>query len=127
MVVDLGFSPLVGYFCWGSAGPLTVHGTHDFDGIFGLYIFAGAWVAALNWWLVRGSARSRHIAAAPPRQRRRMGLATAGVLLIVFALPFIALASGYAIPGQGFFGISYTASGWGSYSRTSSPRISAAR
>jgi ammonia channel protein AmtB len=42
-----------------------------------------------------------------------MGMATAGVLLILFALPFIALASGYATPGQGFFGISFTVSGWG--------------
>ena len=33
-VVGLVLSPLVGYFCWGSVGPLTVHGTHDFDGAF---------------------------------------------------------------------------------------------
>jgi ammonia channel protein AmtB len=33
--------------------------------------------------------------------------------LILFALPFIALASGYVIPGRGFFGISFTSSGWG--------------
>jgi ammonia channel protein AmtB len=33
-IVGLVLSPLVGYFCWGSTGPLIVHGTHDFDGVF---------------------------------------------------------------------------------------------
>lgn len=113
LVVGLVLSPVVGYFCWGSAGPLTVHGTHDFDGVFGLYIFAGAWVAVLNWRLgprLGAFERSRG-GTAPAAQN--MGMATAGVLLILFALPFIALSSGYVVPGEGFFGISYTTSGWG--------------
>jgi hypothetical protein len=112
-IIGLVISPLVAYFCWGSVGPLTVNGTHDFDGIFPLYIFAGTWVAVLSWRLrprlgafvpdPRGTAPAPH----------NVGLAAAGVLLIMFALPFIALASGYVIPGQGFFGISFTTSGWG--------------
>ena len=112
-IVGLVLSPLVGYFCWGSAGPLTVHGTHDFDGVFGLYIFAGAWVAALNWRLGprRGAFETHRSGTAPAAQN--MGMSAAGVLLILFALPFIALASGYATPGEGFFGISFTVSGWG--------------
>jgi ammonia channel protein AmtB len=113
LIVGLVLSPLVGYFCWGSAGPLTVHGAHDFDGVFGLYIFAGAWVAVLNWRLgPRLGAFEPHRSGTGPAAQN-MGMAAAGVLLILFALPFIALASGYAIPGQGFFGISYTTSGWG--------------
>lgn len=113
LIVGLVLSPLVGYFCWGSAGPLTVNGTHDFDGVFGLYIFAGAWVAVLNWRLrPRLGAFKPHRSGTVPAAQN-MGMAAAGVLLILFALPFIALASGYAIPGQGFFGISFTTSGWG--------------
>jgi Amt family ammonium transporter len=112
-VIGLVLSPLVGYFCWGSAGPLTVHGTHDFDGVFPLYIFAGAWVAVLNWRLgPRLGAFEPHPSGTAPAAQNT-GMATAGVLLILFALPFIALASGYVIPGRGFFGISFTTSGWG--------------
>jgi|HubBroStandDraft_6_1064221.scaffolds.fasta_scaffold34487_2 Amt family ammonium transporter len=112
-VIGLVLSPLVGYFCWGSVGPLTVHGTHDFDGVFPLYIFAGAWVAVLNLRLGPrlGAFESSPTAAGMGAQNQ--GIATAGVLLILFALPFIALGSGYVIPGRGFFGISYTTSGWG--------------
>jgi ammonia channel protein AmtB len=112
-VIGLVLSPLVGYFCWGSVGPLTVHGTHDFDGVFPLYIFAGAWVAVLN---LRLGPRLGAFDPNPPAAGMRpqnQGIATAGVLLILFALPFIALGSGYVIPGRGFFGISYTTSGWG--------------
>jgi ammonia channel protein AmtB len=112
-VIGLVLSPLVGYFCWGSVGPLTVHGTHDFDGVFPLYIFAGAWVGVLNWRLgPRLGAFEPHPTGTTPAAQN-MGMATAGVLLILFALPFIALASGYVIPGRGFFGISFTTSGWG--------------
>jgi ammonium transporter, Amt family len=112
-VIGLVLSPLVGYFCWGSVGPLTVHGTHDFDGVFPLYIFAGTWVAVLGWRLrPRLGAFVPHRSGTAPAPHN-VSLAAAGVLLIMFALPFIALASGYVVPGQGFFGISYTTSGWG--------------
>jgi hypothetical protein len=36
-----------------------------------------------------------------------------GVLLILFALPFITIGSGYIVPDVGFFGISFTESGIG--------------
>lgn len=112
-VIGLVLSPLVAYFCWGSVGPLTVHGTHDFDGVFPLYIFAGTWVLVLNWRLrPRLGAFEAHPRGTAPAPHN-IGLAAAGVLLIMFALPFIALASGYVTPGQGFFGISFTTSGWG--------------
>src|SRR5919198_2753571 len=42
LVIGFVLSPLVAYFCWGPVGPLTNNGTHDFDGIFPLYIFGGA-------------------------------------------------------------------------------------
>lgn len=112
-VIGLVLSPLVGYFCWGSVGPLTVHGTHDFDGVFPLYIFAGAWVAVLNRRLGPRLGAFEPNPTAVGIGPQNLGIATAGVLLILFALPFIALGSGYVIPGRGFFGISFTTSGWG--------------
>ena len=51
LVIGLVLSPVVAFLCWGPVGPLTNHGTHDFDGIFPLYIFAGTWVLVLSWRL----------------------------------------------------------------------------
>jgi ammonia channel protein AmtB len=112
-VIGLVLSPLVAYFCWGPVGPLTNHGTHDFDGIFPLYIFAGTWVAVLSWRLKpRLGAFSPHPSGSAPAAQN-VGMVATGVLIIMFALPFIALASGFIVPGAGFFGISFTESGLG--------------
>jgi ammonium transporter, Amt family len=112
-IIGLVLSPLVAYFCWGPVGPLTNHGTHDFDGIFPLYIFAGTWVAVLSWRLKpRLGAFEPHPSGTAPAAQN-VGMVATGVLIIMFALPFIALSSGFVIPGQGFFGISFTESGFG--------------
>jgi Amt family ammonium transporter len=112
-VIGLVLSPLVAYFCWGPVGPLTNNGTHDFDGIFPLYIFAGTWVAVLSWRLKpRLGAFEPHPSGSAPAAQN-VGLVAAGVLIIMFALPFIALSSGFIIPEQGFYGISFTESGYG--------------
>lgn len=112
-IIGLVLSPLVAYFCWGPVGPLTNHGTHDFDGIFPLYVFAGTWVAVLSWRLKpRLGAFSPHASGAAPAAQN-VGMVATGVMIIMFALPFIALSSGFIVPGQGFYGISYTESGFG--------------
>jgi ammonia channel protein AmtB len=112
-IIGLVLSPLVAYFCWGPVGPLTNNGTHDFDGIFPLYIFAGTWVAVLSWRLKpRLGAFDPHPSGTAPAAQN-VGLVAAGVLIIMFALPFIALSSGFIIPEQGFYGISFTESGYG--------------
>jgi ammonia channel protein AmtB len=112
-IIGLVLSPLVAYFCWGPVGPLTNHGTHDFDGIFPLYIFAGTWVAVLSWRLKpRVGAFSPHASGTTPAAQN-VGMVATGVLIIMFALPFIALSSGFVVPGEGFFGISFTESGFG--------------
>jgi ammonia channel protein AmtB len=112
-IIGLVLSPLVAYFCWGPVGPLTNHGTHDFDGIFPLYIFAGTWVAVLSWRLKpRLGAFTPHSSGSAPAAQN-IGMVATGVLIIMFALPFIALSSGFVIPGQGFYGISFTQSGFG--------------
>jgi ammonia channel protein AmtB len=107
------FSPLVGYLCWGSVSPLTNRGVHDFDGVFPLYIFAGTWALVLAWRVKpRLGAFRAHTTGASPAAHN-LGFVGAGVLLITFAVPFIAIGSGYVIPGKGFFGISFTTSGFG--------------
>jgi ammonium transporter, Amt family len=113
LVIGLVLSPLVAYFCWGPVGPLSNRGTHDFDGVFPLYIFAGTWVMVLSWRLgPRLGTFASHSSGSTPASQN-LGMAAVGVMLIMFALPFVALASTWITPGEGVFGISFTNSGWG--------------
>ncbi|MBS1677357.1 MAG: ammonium transporter [Actinobacteria bacterium] len=113
LVIGAVLSPLVAFFCWGPVGPLSNHGTHDFDGIFPLYIFAGTWVLILSWRLgPRLGAFKPHPSGTQPAPNN-VALVGAGVLLIMFALPFIAVASTWIAPEAGFFGISFTNTGLG--------------
>jgi ammonia channel protein AmtB len=111
--IGLFFSPFAGYLAWGSASWLTNQGVHDLEGIFPLYIFAGTWALVLNWRLKpRLGSLEPHASGAQPAPSNN-AFVVAGVILILFALPFIALGSGYVIPELGFVGISMTTSGWG--------------
>jgi ammonium transporter, Amt family len=112
-VIGAVLSPLVGYLCWGSLSPLTLRGTHDFDGIFPLYITAGTFVLVLAWRVgPRLGAFRPHASGAKPASHNAAFVGI-GVLLILFALPFITIGSGYIVPDVGFFGISFTESGIG--------------
>lgn len=42
VIVGVITSPLAGYLAWGPVSPLTNRGVHDYDGLYPLYIFAGA-------------------------------------------------------------------------------------
>jgi Amt family ammonium transporter len=112
-VLGAVLSPLVGYLCWGSLSPLTLRGTHDFDGIFPLYITAGTMALVMAWRVGPrlGSFRPHPSGAKPvPHNLAIVGI---GVLLILFAIPFVTIGSGYIVPDVGFFGISFTESGLG--------------
>ncbi|MBS1879093.1 MAG: ammonium transporter [Actinobacteria bacterium] len=112
-VIGLVLSPLVAYFVWGPVGPLSNQGTHDFEGVFPLYIFSGTWVLVLSWRLgPRLGAFKPHPSGTQPAASN-VALVGAGVLLIMFALPFIAIASTWIAPEEGFFGISFTNTGLG--------------
>ena len=113
IVIGLVLSPLVSYFCWGPVGPLTNEGTHDFDGVFPLYIFAGTWVLVLSWRLGPRLGRFVPHPSGTKPAANNMSLVGAGVLIIAFALPFICLASTWIFPGEGYFGISFASTGPG--------------
>ncbi|MFK4136535.1 MULTISPECIES: hypothetical protein [Pseudomonas] len=111
--VGLVLSPIVGYLCWGPLSPLTNRGVHDFEGVFPLYIFAGTWSLVLAWRLgPRRGAFGRDPAGIKPTPSN-YGLVAAGALLILFALPFVAIGSTFIIPDLGVFGISMTRTGLG--------------
>ncbi|SFL00341.1 ammonium transporter [Geodermatophilus ruber] len=106
-------SPLVGYLCWGSLSPLTLRGTHDFDGIFPLYITAGTFALVLAWRVgPRLGVFRPHPSGIKPASHN-VAFVGIGVLLILFALPFITIGSGFIFADVGFFGISFTESGIG--------------
>lgn len=113
-VVGLVLSPLAGYLCWGPVSPLTNRGVHDFDGIYPLYIFAGTFSLVLAWRCKpRRGIGVGGTAANAERPPQNLALVAVGILLIIFALPFIAIGSGWFFPDVGFFGISMTTSGFG--------------
>ena len=113
-VVGLLLSPIAGYLCWGPVSPLTNRGVHDFDGIFPLYIFAGTFSLVLAWRCrPRRGIGLGGTASNVERPPTNLALVGIGVLLIMFALPFIAIGSGWFFPDVGFFGISMTTSGFG--------------
>lgn len=112
-VIGAVISPLIGYLCWGSLSPLTLRGTHDFEGVFPLYILAGTFALVLSWRVgPRLGAFAEHHSGARPTASNA-GLVALGVLIILFALPFISIGSGFIVPDVGFFGISFTESGIG--------------
>jgi ammonium transporter, Amt family len=106
--------PFVLYLTWGSASPLTTRGTHDFIGIFCAYIFAGTFALMLAKRLgPRAGVFKPHPTLGNRGEPYNLGLTTVGVILLMFAIPFIALGCGYWIPDVGYFGISLTTSGLG--------------
>jgi ammonia channel protein AmtB len=106
--------PFVLYLTWGSASPITTRGTHDFIGVFCAYIFAGTFALMLARRLgPRAGVFERHPSLGDRGAPYNLGLTTVGVVLLLFAIPFIALGCGYWIPDLGYFGISLTTSGLG--------------
>jgi ammonium transporter, Amt family len=101
------------YLFWGSTSPLTNAGVHDYVGIFNGYLFIGTVSIVMN------SILGPRLGAFSPAPDGRApaphdwGQTFIGVLLLLFAIPFIVLGSGYLVPGSGYFGISMTTSGFG--------------
>jgi Amt family ammonium transporter len=105
--------PFVAYLCWGSVGPLTNHGFHDYVAVTSLYLFVGVFTLMVNLRIKPrlGRFESHESGAAPTPHN--LGLVAIGVLLLMFAIPFIVVGSGYIVPGSGYFGIDMTSSGIG--------------
>jgi ammonia channel protein AmtB len=106
--------PFMAYLTWGSTSVLTNLGVHDYLGDFSLYIFFGMWALILAWRLgprLGSTLRPDSRTTGPAPQN--LGISAAGVGVLMFAIPFLALGCGYFIPGQGYFGIAMSSSGVG--------------
>jgi ammonia channel protein AmtB len=105
--------PLLAYLTWGSASPLTNSGVHDYVGAFCMYVFVGTWALLLAW---RARPRLGAMAAHPRTTGpapQDLGWTSAGVGLLLVALPFAIFGCGYFVVDVGYFGISLTSSGLG--------------
>lgn len=106
--------PFVLYFTWGSASPITARGTHDFIGVFVAYIFAGTFGLMLARRLgPRAGMFKPHPRLGDRGAPYNLALTAVGVVILLFAIPFIALGCGYWIPDVGYFGVALTTSGIG--------------
>jgi ammonia channel protein AmtB len=101
--------PIILWLTWGSLSPLTNAGVHDFIGVFCAYILAGGIALILAWRLGPRLGRFKPSPAlggyAAPYN---VGLTVTGVVILLFAIPFVAIGCGYWFADIGYFGIAMT-------------------
>jgi Amt family ammonium transporter len=106
-------SSLLSWLTWGSTGPLTNEGYHDFFGAGFVYVFAGAVALVLVRALgKRPGMYSPHRLVGEYRSYN-LGLTTIGLVLIITGLPFVILSCGFFFAGEGgvealFVGVNMT-------------------
>jgi ammonium transporter, Amt family len=94
-------SSLLSWLTWGSTGPLTNEGYHDFFGAGFVYVFAGAVALVLVRKLgARPGMYSPHRIVGDYRSYN-LGLTTIGLVLIITGLPFVILSCGFFFAGDG--------------------------
>ena len=96
-------SSLLSWLTWGSTGPITNEGYHDFFGAGFVYVFAGA-VALM---LVR-SVGTRPGMYTPHRlvgdyRSYNLGVTTVGLVMIIGGLPFVILSCGFFFEPEALF------------------------
>jgi ammonium transporter, Amt family len=94
-------SSLLSWLTWGSTGPLTNEGYHDFFGSGFVYVFAGAVALMLVRKLgQRPGMYSPHRIVGEYRSYN-LGLTTIGLVLIITGLPFVILSCGFFFQPEG--------------------------
>src|SRR5918992_149411 len=94
-------SSLLSWLTWGSTGPLTNEGYHDFFGAGFVYVFAGAVALVLVRKLgQRPGMYSPHRIVGDYRSYN-LGLTTIGLVLIITGLPFVILSCGFFFQPEG--------------------------
>jgi Amt family ammonium transporter len=94
-------SSLLSWLTWGSTGPLTNEGYHDFFGAGFVYVFAGAVALMLVRKLgKRPGMYSPHRLVGDYRSYN-LGITTIGLVLIITGLPFVILSCGFFFQPEG--------------------------
>jgi ammonium transporter, Amt family len=100
--------PVCVWLTWGSTSPITNAGTHDFFGVFAVYIFAGTMCLLLarrvgpRIGIFTPDSRLGGDGMAKPYN---LGLTSIGVMLILIGVPLVVIACGFFFPEEGYFGI----------------------
>jgi len=96
-------SSILSWLLWGSTGPITNLGFHDFFGSAFVYVFAGAMAFVLARKVgVRPGMYRPHAAVAQHRSYN-LGITTTGVVLVFGGLPMVILSCGFFFEPEALF------------------------
>jgi Amt family ammonium transporter len=96
-------SSLLSWLTWGSTGPLTNAGYHDFFGAGFVYVFAGAVAFVLVQRLGQRPGMYRTHRLVGDYRSYNLGLTTIGLVLIIGGLPFVILSCGFFFEPEALF------------------------
>src|ERR687896_2376142 len=94
-------SSLLSWLTWGSTGPLTNLGYHDFFGAGFVYVYAGAVALVLVRRLGQRPGMYRPHRIVGEYRSYNLGLTTIGLVLIICGLPFVILSCGFFFQPEG--------------------------
>jgi ammonium transporter, Amt family len=94
-------SSLLSWLTWGSTGPLTNEGYHDFFGAGFVYVFAGAVALVLVRKLGNRPGMYSPHRIVGDYKSYNLGLTTIGLVLIITGLPFVILSCGFFFQPEG--------------------------
>jgi ammonium transporter, Amt family len=96
-------SSLLSWLTWGSTGPLTNAGYHDFFGAGFVYVFAGAVAVMLVRRLGQRPGMYRPHRLVGDYRSYNLGLTTIGLVIIIGGLPFVILSCGFFFEPEALF------------------------
>jgi ammonia channel protein AmtB len=105
-------SSVLSWLTWGSVGPLTNAGFHDFFGIAFVYLFPAGMALVLVRKVGSRPGMYEPHPAVPTYRSANLGMTTAGVAVIFAGLPMVILSCLFFYAGEGFeaFAVSVTMS-----------------
>jgi Amt family ammonium transporter len=96
-------SSLLSWLTWGSTGPLTNAGYHDFFGAGFVYVFAGAVALMLMRGVGTRAGMYRPHKLVGDYRSYNLGVTTIGLVLIIGGLPFVILSCGFFFAPEALF------------------------
>jgi Amt family ammonium transporter len=94
-------SSLLSWLTWGSTGPLTNAGYHDFFGAGFVYVFAGAVALVLVRKLGQRPGMYKPHNLVGDYRSYNLGVTTVGLVMIIGGLPFVILSCGFFFQPEG--------------------------